>query len=217
VSATTISPPPSARIPDLATLELAIETPRLMLQPIDERHAAELFPYASDPDVARLMSWAAHASVDDTAAFVAAMLAARTAQTDLLWAIVPKEGDGKAIGCIGLSRIEWQFRAWRVDRAELGYWMGKPFWGQGLMSEAAHGATSWSFETLGLHKLTIGCRDGNTASQRIIEKLGFRFLAVYEDDFWRDNQWWNHLRYEQTAAEWSDSSRTLRFSKRPRL
>jgi ribosomal-protein-alanine N-acetyltransferase len=209
----TISPPPRPLVPDLGALTLVIETPRVVLRPLELRHADELFAYASDPEVARTMSWAAHVDPGETRAWVQAMIDARAAQTELVWAI---EHNGKAIGCVGLHRITWTFRAWRIDRAELGYWIGKPFWAQGLMSEAAQAAAKWGFEALGLHKITIGCIDGNVASKRIIEKLGFRFLAVYEDDVWRDNQWWNHLRYEQTAKEWSDSARTLRFN-RPRL
>ena len=207
-----ISPPPGP-IPDLASLDLVIATPRLVLRPLEPRHADELFSYASDPDVARMMAWTAHADLDETRAWAAGRIADRAKQTELLWAI---EQDGKAIGTVGLGGITWAFRAWRVDRAELGYWLGKPFWGQHLMTEVAHVVTTWAFETLGLHKVTIGCIDGNAASQRIIEKLGFRFLAIQEADVWRDGQWWDHRRYELTAAEWRDVARTQRFS-RPRL
>jgi ribosomal-protein-serine acetyltransferase len=132
-------------------------------------------------------------------------LAAGTAVT---WAI---EREGQVIGCIGLSGITWAFRAWRIDRGELGYWLGQGHWGQGLMTEAALAATRWAFETLGLHKVTIGCMDGNAASQKIIERIGYRFLAVHEDDAWRDGRWWNHRRYEMTAGDWADTTRTLRF------
>ena len=46
------------------------------------------------------------------------------------------------------------------------------------MTEAATAALRFAFETLGLHKVTIGCVEGNDGSQRVIEKLGFRFLAI---------------------------------------
>lgn len=204
---------PPGPIPDLGALDLVITTPRLVLRPLELRHADELFPFASDPDVARTMSWDAHNDPDETRAWVAGRIADRATGADIVWAM---EQHGRAIGCVGLGRIAWAFRAWRIDRAELGYWLGEPFWGQGLMSEAAHAVTAWAFDTLGLHKLTIGCIDGNAASQRIIEKLGCRFLAMFEDDVWRDGRWWNHRRYELLASEWHDVARTQRFS-RPRL
>ncbi|HEX4450351.1 MAG TPA: GNAT family N-acetyltransferase [Kofleriaceae bacterium] len=208
----TASAPPGP-IPTLDTLDATITTPRLVLRPLEPRHAGELFPYASDPDVARTMSWNAHADLDETREWVDMMIRERAKQTELVWAI---EHAGKAIGAIGLGRITWTFRAWRVDRAELGYWLGKPFWRQGMTGEAALAVTAWAFETMRLHKIMIGCIDGNIASQKIIEKLGYRFLAMFEDDVWRDERWWNHRRYELTSAEWRDVARTQRF-RRPNL
>ena len=190
---------PPGPIPNLAALPLVIDTPRLRLRPIEERDADALFPLASDPDVARLMSWNAHADLAETRTFVRAMIAELAQARSLVWVI---EHEGVARGCIGLHGITWTFRAWRIDRAELGYWLGKPSWGNGLMSEAAGAATRFAFETLGLHKITIGCIQGNTASQRIIEKLGYRFLALHVDDVWRDGRWWDHRRYEMLRSEW---------------
>jgi [ribosomal protein S5]-alanine N-acetyltransferase len=216
--------PPPGELPDLTELELTIATARTVLRPIEPRHADELFEHASDPEVARMMSWHAHADRAETAEYVERCIADRLRQTDLVWAI---EHAGKAIGTVGFGGIKWTFRAWRIDRAELGYWIGRPFWGRGIVSEVAAAVATWGFGTLGLHKITIGCIDGNVASQRIIEKLGFRFLALFPDDVWRDGRWWDHRRYELTAAEPrmesagpgpadSDAaSRTQRFS-RPR-
>ena len=97
----------------------------------------------------------------------------------------------------------------------MGYWIARPFWGKGLMTEAATLATRWAFDTLGLHKVTIMCFEGNTGSRRVIEKVGFRFLCRSEEDTWRDGKWHAHLRYELVASEWGDATRTLRFT-RPR-
>ena len=63
--------------------------------------------------------------------------------------------------------------------------------------------------------VTIGCFEENVGSKRVIERVGFRYLCRFEDDVWRDGRWHAHLRFELTASEWADSTRTLRFS-RPR-
>jgi RimJ/RimL family protein N-acetyltransferase len=202
---------PSPSIPKLAELPQVIETARLILRPLEPRDADDLWTHASDPAVSRYMAWATHRDKHETRAFIDAQIEARARGTDLAWAIVPSGHDGRASGCIGLHGITWTFRAWRIDRAELGYWLGAPLWARGLMTEAATAATTWAFETLGLHKITIGCIEGNRASQKIIEKLGYRFLAKHEDDVWRDGRWWNHLRYELLASEWNDVARTRRF------
>jgi len=81
------------------------------------------------------------------------------------------------------------------------------------MSEAAYAATAWGFETLGLHKVTVGCVEENIASKRVIEKLGFRFVGRREDHCFRDGRWMHFLDYEITVGEWGDATRTMRFQR----
>jgi RimJ/RimL family protein N-acetyltransferase len=203
-----VSAPPRQPIPDLADLPLVIQTSRLTLRPISLDDVDDLQPHVIDPKLSRFMSWSAHQDRAETEGFITSNIDGLAKGTDIVWAILI---DGRACGCIGLGGIKWTFRAWRIDRAELGYWIGIPYWNQGYTSEAALAITRFAFETLGLHKITIGCIDGNIGSQKVIEKLGYRFLARFEDDVWRDGQWWSHLRYELTAAEWGDTARTMRF------
>ena len=207
-----LSAPPRNPVPKLAELPLVIETPRVKLRPQDANDADRFFPYVSDPALSQYVTWAAHTSVDETREWVKKAAEMVEAGTDMVWTI---EHEGAPVGCVGLHGITWGMRAIRRDRAELGYWIAKPFWGKGLMTEAATAATRWGFETLGLHKITVTCIDENIGSRRVIEKVGFRFLCRSEDDAWRDGRWYAHLRYELISSEWADSTRTLRFT-RPR-
>jgi len=59
-------------------------------------------------------------------------------------------------------------------RAELGYWIGVPFWGKGFATEAASAAITFGFETLGLQRVHAHHFSDNTASQRVLEKIGMR-------------------------------------------
>jgi ribosomal-protein-alanine N-acetyltransferase len=204
------SAPPSARFPSLNDLPLVIETPRLVLRPPTERDLEDLWQHASQPELSKYLSWSAHRDREETRAWLAAVLEGRAQGAEMVWVI---EHAGRVSGCIGLGPIQRQFRACRVDRAELGYWLAIPLWGQGLTTEAATAVTRWGFETLGLHKITIGCFEDNTASKRVIDKLGYRFLCRAEDDAWRDGHWFAHLRFEMLASEWGDSTRTQRFSR----
>jgi RimJ/RimL family protein N-acetyltransferase len=192
---------PPRLIPTLAALPLEIVTPRLKLRPIAESDVEALWPFVSDPGFPAMMSWEAHRDRAETRAFIRGQIDALAGGSILSWAI---EHKGSTVGLIGLNGITWRQLAWRVDRAELGYWLGPPCWGQGLMSEAALAATRFGFEALGLHKITVGCAEANAGSRRVIEKVGFRFLAVAEEDFWRDGRWQGQRRYELTAAEWSN-------------
>jgi [ribosomal protein S5]-alanine N-acetyltransferase len=60
------------------------------------------------------------------------------------------------------------------SRAELGYWIGVPFWGRGYAGEAARAVAAFGFETLRLHRIFAHHFAGNTASKRVLEKIGMR-------------------------------------------
>ena len=81
--------------------------------------------------------------------------------------------DGKPIGSIGLHLNGSTDMTDRDDECELGYWIGKPFWGQGLIPEASHELLRYVFEELGMRAVWCGYYDGNEKSRRVQEKLGF--------------------------------------------
>ncbi len=58
--------------------------------------------------------------------------------------------------------------------AEIGYWLGKPFWGRGIATAAAKALTAYGFETLGLIRIDARVRNGNAASVRVLEKVGYQ-------------------------------------------
>jgi RimJ/RimL family protein N-acetyltransferase len=60
------------------------------------------------------------------------------------------------------------------ERAELGYWIGVPYWGQGFATEAASAVLAFGFETLRLNRIHASHFAGNSASQRVLEKIGMR-------------------------------------------
>ncbi len=207
------SPRPRATIPRVAELDLVLVTPRLRLRPILDSDVDDLWPYVSDPALSTMMSWAAHTDRSQTLEFIRQVSTALADNAGVTWVI---EHEGRAMGVVGLDGLRFELRAWRLDRAELGYWIAPPLWGQGLMTEAANAAMRCGFEVVGLHKITSGCIVENVASRRVIEKLGFRPVGRHEDDVWRDGRWWSVLRYELTTSEWSDVSTTMRVQ-RPRM
>jgi ribosomal-protein-alanine N-acetyltransferase len=80
-------------------------------------------------------------------------------------AILP---DNELCGAIGLAITSAH------ERAELGYWIGVPYWGRGFATEAARAVLVFGFETLRLHRIHASYFAGNTASQRVLEKIGMR-------------------------------------------
>ncbi len=205
-----MSAPPRPTIPTLTALPLELETPRLALRPFTEADVDALWPYVSDPAFPKHMSWAAHATKAETLAFLQRTIQERSDNVGITWAI---RHEGTLVGAIGLHDLRWQLAAWRVDRAELGYWLAPALWNKGLATEAAHHVVLFAYDTLGLHKVTFGCLEQNVAARRVIEKLGFRHIGRHEDDVWRDGAWHTQLRYELTASQWSDVSTTMPISR----
>jgi [ribosomal protein S5]-alanine N-acetyltransferase len=78
--------------------------------------------------------------------------------------------DAALVGGLTLSNV----RRGVAQAASLGYWIGLPYAGRGLMTDATRTVTNFAFETLGLHRLEAACLPHNTASTRVLEKAGFR-------------------------------------------
>lgn len=141
-----------------------LETDRLILRPWRETDAADLYNYASDPEVGPPAGWLPHTSIENSREIIRGVLSALDT-----FAVCLKE-DGKPIGSIGFHRNDL---AEDDDEYELGYWIGKPFWGRGLIPEASREMLRYAFEDLGMNRIWCGYYDGNEKSRRVQEKLGF--------------------------------------------
>lgn len=144
-----------------------METERLILRKWEETDAESLFEYASDPDVGPAAGWPPHRSVEESLNVIRNVLNGAEC-----YAICENE-NGKAIGAIELILNGHTDVTERDDECELGYWLGKPFWGRGYVPEAAREIIRHGFEDLGMNIIWCRYYDGNQKSKRVQEKLGF--------------------------------------------
>ncbi len=156
-------------------LRMTLETKRLLLRPWEAGDAESLFEYAKSPDVGPIAGWPPHRSVEESRDVIRNVFSGREA-----YAICLKT-DGKAIGAIELKLNGHTDMTARDDECELGYWLGKPFWGRGIVPEAARELLRHAFEDLGLARVWCGYYDGNERSRRVQEKLGFRYQRTTEN------------------------------------
>jgi RimJ/RimL family protein N-acetyltransferase len=112
-----------------------------------------------------------HTSVENSREIIRTVLSAPET-----YAVCLKE-DGKPIGSVGMHRNDI---AEDDDEYELGYWLGKPFWGKGLIPEASRELIRYAFEDLGMARIWCGHYDGNVKSRRVMEKLGFVYHHTTE-------------------------------------
>ena len=155
-------------------LETVLETERLVLRRWEESDAKALYEYAKDPAVGPIAGWPPHQSVEESLDVIRNVLNGPEA-----YAICLKP-DPKAIGAIELKLNGHTDLTERDDECELGYWLGKPFWGQGIMPEAAREMLRHAFEDIGMRKVWCGYYDGNEKSKRVQEECGFRYQWTTE-------------------------------------
>lgn len=147
---------------------MTLETERLILRPWKESDAEDCFTYASDPEVGPPAGWPPHKSVEDSLFIIKNVLSVPESYAVCL------KSDGKAIGSIALRLRGQTDMTDRDDECELGFWIGKPFWGRGLIPEASRRLLQHGFQELGMTRIFCGYYEGNVKSKRAQEKLGFR-------------------------------------------
>lgn len=153
---------------------MVLETKRLTLRRWEEDDAEELFRYASSPDVGPVAGWPPHTDVENSREIIRSVLSVPET-----FAIVWRETN-LPIGSIGLKTGSATDLTEAADECELGYWLGVPYWGRGIMPEAAKEILRYAFEDLGMKKVWCGYYDGNEKSKRVQEKCGFRYKWTTE-------------------------------------
>ena len=147
---------------------ITIETHRLILRPFRAEDAAAMFlNWASDATVTEYLTWPPHASERDTAE----LLTRWTKQTAedpfyFQWAIELKS-IGEPIGSLSVVNVDE-----RTDSAELGWCIGTPWWGQGIMPEAGAAVMAFLFDRVGVNRIVAKHDMRNPKSGRVMQKLG---------------------------------------------
>ena len=152
-----------------------IETDRLILRPWLASDAEHLFSLASDPEIGPAAGWLPHESVEESAKIIETVFA-----TPETYAVVLKES-GALVGCVGFNAGDAASMSLSDGELELGYWIGRPFWGRGYAVEAARALVERGFGELRLHGMHAAYFDGNVRSRRVLDKLGFSFTRTEKD------------------------------------
>jgi len=146
-------------------------TERLILRPPEPQDADSIFRnYARDPEVTRFLVWRPHADVWETRRFLESCREGWASGDEFTWVLVP-HGSDEVIGMVAV-RPEEEYKA------EIGYVLARPFWGQGLMTEAARCASDWLRSQPGIYRIWATCDVDNLASARVLEKIGMQREGV---------------------------------------
>lgn len=154
----------------------------MILRPWLADDAPALYEYASDERVGQPAGWPPHRSPKESEEVIRDIFSA-----DGIFAVTLR-GNDKAIGCIGIVRGAASNFPLPDDEGELSYWIGVPFWGRGLIPEAALEMLRYGFEDMGLKAVWCGYFDGNGQSLRVQQKCGFNHHHTDRDKFFEQTQ-----------------------------
>lgn len=170
-------------------------TERLILKPVElsdtpsyEKHFVD---YEVISHLSALVPWPYPKGGVST--YLANLILPQQGKTRWTWGIFLRESPSELIGCVDL---------WKEGRPEnRGFWLGKKFWGRGLMTEAVAPVTEHAFNQLGFDKLVFANAVGNTRSRRIKEKTGARLLRIAPAKF-VNPEYTEHEIWELTKEDW---------------
>ncbi len=153
---------------------LRLVTAELDLRPLEAADAPAVEALVGDWQVARWTANIPHPYEPGMAAAWIAENRAECARGEALVFAIERRADRTLVGAIGLSFYVDE------DAAEIGYWIGRPYWGKGYATEALHGLLRLGFGRLGLERVTASAVDGNFASMRVQEKAGLALVGDTE-------------------------------------
>ncbi|HEX2622576.1 MAG TPA: GNAT family protein [Phototrophicaceae bacterium] len=175
-----------------------LKTERLVLRPVATRDAPNIQKLAGDFKVARNTLSMPYPYPDGAAeSFVAWARDELLAGEAFTFGIILND---ELIGCIGLH-LQPQHK-----HAEMGYWLGVPYWGQGYASEAARTMMEFGFEMLDLNRIYAAHFTRNPASGRVMQKIGMRYEGTLRQHYFRfdefhDTAYYAILREDYTAGK----------------
>lgn len=179
-----------------------LETPRLRLRLMALADAAEVYPFMADPEIAANTALIPYPYPPGAAeSWIQATLETAAHGEEFTFAIRLPQSDGsdRLIGAIGIGPDGERYRG------QIGYWLGKPYWGQGYMTEAARRVIRFGFEALGMHRIHANHFAFNPASGRVMQKAGMRCEGTQRGYFLKDGRYidavvYAILRTDEAAA-----------------
>lgn len=169
----------------------------LHLEPVDPAHAPEVQRLAvSHPDIVGMTRMPDPYPEDGAATWIEQVRPLHERGEMFAFAIV--RGDGQLVGMIGLMGPG-------ESGAEMGYWIGAPYWNRGYATEAVRQMVSLAFDEIGVERVYATPLERNVASCRVLEKNGFRLARRYPnvEPKWKPTDFM--MEYELSREEWLKS------------
>jgi [ribosomal protein S5]-alanine N-acetyltransferase len=177
-------------------MQPTLQTARLILRPFHLSDAPVVQHLAGAPEVAATTLNVPHPYQDGMAeAWIKSHEKDFAARRQAVFAVAWRESN-EFCGCIGLGIDE------RHRHAELGYWIGVPFWGYGICTEAAREILRFAFEELDLHRVYASHMTNNPASGRVMQKIGMMHEGCLREHYFKDGRFVTTEQYGILKSDW---------------
>lgn len=164
-------------MPDSTLTFAPLETERFLLRPLRTTDAAELHRLVNDWEVAKTLARVPFPYPRDLADDWIASTVERIAEGEAYHLAIARREDDVLVGCVGLTRDR------EARSAELGYWVGRRHWGQGIAPEVAGRLARWALANLDLDRIVASALMDNARSAAVLARIGFRETGTGAQDF----------------------------------
>ncbi len=179
-------------------MAMQIETERLILRSFRDEDLETFLRYRNDPLVAEYQGWSIPYSREKGLAFLAQMASA-TPGTAGQWYQIALEvkSTGAMIGDCAFGLLDED-----PQQAEIGFSLAREYQRMGYAAEAVTALLGYLFETLGLHRVRAICDEENSASARLMERVGMRQEAHFIENLYFKGRWSSEYWYAMLRREW---------------
>ena len=191
-----------------------ITTKRLVLRELRQTDHLALYRIFKDPDVTRFYNIQAFDSLEDSLALLERRMSRYRQGRGIHWAITLNGQEDVLIGCCG-------FNAWfpRRRMGEIGYELERPYWNQGIMTEALRQIVSYGFNIKRMNSIEAWVMPGNIASVRVLTKLDFQSKGIKENKGYWNGRFHDleQFTYNRTQFDHSSKSSTSKSGGTPQI
>lgn len=173
-----------------------LETNRLMLIEIEDKHLDEIYQIFSNEAVTKYYGMSPFTNESQAKVMIESFSTRFENKLGMRWGIVEKESN-RLIGTIGLNNLSLSGK-----RTEIGYDLLPTFWGKGMMSEAINEVITYCFQTLSLFRIGAVIFPKNIASSKVIEKFGFQKEGLLRGYIYQNEESHNVFVYSLLKTDW---------------
>ena len=177
----------------------ALETPRLILRRFQEGDGDYMYKnWASDSEVTKFLTWPTHPSVEVSRKINASWVENYEKPDYYQWAIVPKEL-GEPIGSISVVSIIQE-----AEAVEIGYCIGRNWWGKGIVTEALQEVIRFCFENVEALRVSARHDPNNPASGKVMQKCGLKYEGTLRQSDWNNQGICDAAHYSILRREYTE-------------